>query len=212
MNALNSRQFLLPKGASRHVANSEIVKSLRTQQRHVHGTHQCDEGFVGAYVRGCSMPSNVLFPGRKREAVGFLTINIDASTNDSARHQSQVGLAASKNPVNWAATSDRTSKRLAFTNHNICSVSTWRLHQSEGNWLNCYDEGGVLTDNLLQQRKSTIENTDRVWLLNIDTTGTCCFLCRGEIDGAVWIVSEQFNVNLRTLAVILHDRHTVWRR
>ena len=158
------------------------------------------------------MPSNVLFPGRKSEAESFLAVDINASTNNAAWHQSQVGHAASENTVDRATASDWTSKRLAFTNHNVCSVSAWRLDQSEGDWLNCHDERGVLTDNFLQHRNSAIQDTNWVWLLDIDAAGACSLLSGGEINGSVRVVSEQFDANLRTLAIILHDRHAVGRR
>ena len=70
----------------------------------------------------------------------------------------------------------------------------------------------MFSDNLLDGRQTFVENTKRVWLLEVDTARTRRLLKRLQIQGSILVVSQHTNVNFRTLAIVVHDRQFVGRR
>ena len=80
--------------------------------------------------------NQMLVTCRKRQAIGLLTVNIDASANDSTWHESEIGLRTAKNAVQWTSTSDWASERLSFSDDNIRTVIAWRFKQTKRYRLN----------------------------------------------------------------------------
>ena len=140
-----------------------------------------------------------------------ITVDIDAPTDNSAWHQSKVWFTAGEDTVNWASTCNRTAKRLAFTYNNISAISARGFNKTEGNWLNRNNQCCVLTYDLLEQWKSTIENAERIGLFDVNTAGTCSLLRRGQIHRTVWVMPQHFDLNFCTLTVIFHDRQAIGR-
>ena len=73
------------------------------------------------------------------------------------------------------------------------------------------DESGVFTDDGLDTGQAFVKHTQRVGLLEVDTTRTGRLFQRVHVDGPVVVVSDGSDVNFCPLAVIVHDRHLVGR-
>ena len=159
------------------------------------------------------MPANVLLTGGERQTVGFFSINIDASADDSARHEAKVRLGAGKDTVQRAATSDRTSEWLTFTDHDVGAVVAGSLNHAEGDGLNTHDEGRVFADDFLDAGQPFIQHAKRVWLFKVDAARTCSLAQGVEVKRSVLVVGKLANFNFRALAIIEHHREFVrWRQ
>ena len=190
----------------------QITQAVGTEQGHVHGTHQRDEGFVGADVGRCTVATDVLFASGEREAVRLFSVNVNAAANDAPRHQPEVGFGARKDAVERPATGDRTAKGLSFTDHDVSAVVSGCLNDPERNGLHTNDERRVITDDGLHRRQSFVEHTQRVGLFEVDAAGTSCFLQGVHVECPVFVVGDGTDFNFGALTVVVHDRQLVrWR-